>query len=276
MKHTKKSYTPSGPPDTFTALFTLPGGTTRRLPQCKVWNGVVVQLVSVGQGKKNTFGGMTAEGEGESWEEWEYYAYLPRPIYCKSKQTPEQIKEITEADGRCGKKKDWTECFEKYRFAMFTMGDNGNGYKVENLKEVEEREVIENRTATLAGGFRGFKIDERLPSELWNRLRPYAKFYKKADIEEYYEDMDDFGMVDMAWMQQGWNYSREVIGILVSLGWTVLYCQRPITSYEDTDRVDKELRQEAEQKREIEEEKNRQQKAILAQYRDALGQNGNT
>lgn len=232
--------TSSGPPNTFTAKITVPNNPNPRyMANCKIWNGVLVQLTSVGRGKKTEKGGLNAYGEGDMWEEWEYYAYIPKPIYCTAKFDREDLKdEIPKLDQACGKKQDYSECFAKYREYMFVMGDNGHGYIVEDSEQAQLNAIRASKTVHIFGAFRGYKIIERLPADIWAKIKPYATYYSKDQIEEWYEDMDDFDRVDDARSESGWNYSHEAIEALIGMGWTVMYRDEALTSLADMPAID--------------------------------------
>lgn len=246
----KQKHTPAGPPNTFTAKVTTPNSETPRLiPNAKIWNGVLVRLVAVGKGKKTERAYWSPEGDADVVEEWEYYAYVPAPLYCKAKFISEhEEKEALALHDQCAKKPDWTVCFERYRHALLTMGDNGYGYLVEDNEAANAAAVLANRTATLTEGFRGFRIIERLPAEVWGKLKPYATFYSREQVEDWYEDMDDFHRVDDARHEAGWNYSAEIIDVLGGLNWKMEYQGEAVTSADQITAIDQRLREEAQER----------------------------
>ena len=238
MANFTKSFQKNNPPNSFDIQVTNPDGVVAEKRNCTLYNGLVVLLKSVGRGKKTEKAYWSPEGDADVDEEWEYYAYIPQPLYFMHGCSEALKAEIRALDQACAKKQEYTECFNKYSEYMCRMGEY-RSYITRNMDDVQAEKVKANRKITLYEGFGGFKILERLPSEIWSKIKPHAKFYKKEEIEDYYEDCDDFGKVENARDEAGWNYSSEVVSILIGLGYEIEYWGKPVEKYEDIAIIEK-------------------------------------
>lgn len=267
----QKKTASSGPPNTFTARITTPEAT-RHLANCKIWNGILVQLTSVGRGKKVEIGGMNAYGEGETWEEWEYYAYVPKPYFCKAKfrdnAEQEAAKKLFDS---CAKKGDWTACFEQYKHAMFVMGDNGHGYKVEDDEAAKAAALRTGATQiNFVSALFGLKIQERLPADLWALVKPYAEYITYEQADDYQEDCIGYPQYNVRDIM-GWHYKPDAITALVKSGCAVSYRGEPITSPDEMTGIDAKIDDEHRAYLEKQEARRRRKNELIAQLpkRDA-------
>lgn len=267
-KFTKNYQKSSTPPNSFSIEVTKPTGEKIIKHNCTLYNGVVVVLSPVGRGKKTEKAYWSPEGDADVVEEWEYYAYIPLPIFLVQGQPESVIKEIHKINDECAKKQDFTECFNRFRQYMPIMGANPKGYFVRNLKEVEEEKIKQNRKITLYAGFRGLKMLERVPGEMWAKIKGFATFYKKEDIEEYYEDTDDFGRVDNARDESGWNYGTAVIAVLLANGYELTYRSNPVLKLEDIEEIDTRLAKEEQER----EERVRQRRVVAESLRQRFNE----
>lgn len=111
MAKFSKNYQKSNtPPNSFSIEVTKPNGEKVIKGNCTLYNGIVVQLASVGRGKNTEKVYWSPEGDADVVEEWEYYAYIPRPMYLTGTESESLKAEIIKLDEACGKKNDYTEC----------------------------------------------------------------------------------------------------------------------------------------------------------------------
>ena len=215
-KLTKKS--------TFTAKVVIPNQPKPRfIPDAIIYKGKVLQLVSVGVGKPTIKGGMNSEGEGEVWEEYSSYTDKMMP-YLSKFLMGDKVKYYQSLLEK-SKNLLTTENEDEILSVSFVMGENVGGYIVSDVdedkrkKEAEELQKVENREVplTIRDSHFGLTIAERLPANVWAKLKPYAKFWSADDIDEWFDDMDDFYRVGEGKYMKGWYYSKEIIPILEGL-----------------------------------------------------------
>ena len=68
----------------------------------------------------------------------------------------------------------------------------------------------------------GLTISERLPTNVWSKLKPPAKYWSADDIDEWNEDMDNFSKVGNGKYMKGWYYTNEIIEILKILKFEII------------------------------------------------------
>jgi hypothetical protein len=208
-----------------TAKFTRNGESPKFIPGFN-YKGFLTSSVQIGVGEAINKGGFTADGDGETWEEYKSYKEKYRPYFDNNSMdasTRDFVKyNIADKDLRdvIG-----TE-YEKY---LIIFGTTAN-YTVVDVEEekankaAEEANSVANKSIPIKvidGSF-GKKIVTRLPAELFAKIKHEAKYWSAADIDDWNEDMDDFSKVGDGKYDKGWYYTENAVEILKNLGYEII------------------------------------------------------
>lgn len=213
----------------FTAKVVIPNQSQPRyIPNAIVYKGKIVQLVSVGVGIPIEKGCINSEGEGETWEEFSSYTdemrpYLSKVLMGSKVQYFQSLLKIS--DNLLTPKNE-----EELLSVSFQMGENSGGYFVSNVeedakkKEAEELLKVEKREVplTLRDSYFGLTIEQRLPKNIWESIKPHAKYWSEHDIDEWFDDMDDYFRVGEGRYMKGWYYTKDIVPILEKLNFTLI------------------------------------------------------
>ena len=206
---------------TFTAKVIIPGAENPRyIPDCIIYKGKLVALVERGIGEPKYNAERNSYGDYDEWEEYSSYVTKMKPYLSKALMGDRiaHFQAILKKSDNVLSPENEDELLA----VSFQIGENEGGYMVINTDKEKEDAVVErlekvaNREITLIVCEQkfGYSISERLPSNVWNKLRPYAKYWSAEDIDEWNEDMDDFEMVGDGKYLKGWYYQKEIIDIL--------------------------------------------------------------
>lgn len=266
---------PQNTTGTFTAKIYIPGDKNPRVfINCKLINGKLVQLANKGVGKGEEKGGFTPGGDGDSWVEYKSYRQVYKPLLSKEKikqagKNPQEVQMLLSKDSSIE-----PQDFHLVEPYLFEMGENPGGYIVVNADEEKEKQKSEKLAEVAAKkvpiyigkGYFGLTISERLPADVFAKLKPYASYH--SGNEDDLEWLDEEGFVDVkSYEVKGWYYTKEVIAILSGLGFPLMYGEHAIKDEKDLAEAKRLREQKREGERKIELDKRRLIDSINEQLR---------
>lgn len=230
---------------TFTVKITKPDDKSVFIPNCVIYQGKVCQQTKKGIGKSHTVGGIF-NGEGDCWEEYNKYEDCYK-AYINSTLMPENG--LTQSECTKLLNQDWNNAFTDDRIfkCLFVMGENPNGYMVEDQDEIASKKEIEREQSDKAAyaeklkvidfsdGFFGYTV-MRLPVEIWNIIKPFS-IYHTGD-EEDQEWADDQGYFNASkYDLKGYFYTEKALQALLNSGYRVSFSSYEIKDVSDMKEV---------------------------------------
>lgn len=211
------------------------------LSRVALYKGKIAMVREVGIGQPTEHAGWCG-GDADTWEEYDAYERK----FCGAIFNTDAVKalgreqEVADFQERLKReKRAWTEQdLDLFLDCFFQMGKNAGGRFVENANAKDEREaaakqhqVEESKVCHISEQQFGLTISERLPSQVWDKLRAHAEYFTKEYIDDFFDQTDEFESVGSG--RSGWYYKREIIAILTSLGWTVMYDDTVVTNEDE-------------------------------------------
>lgn len=243
---------------TSTAKVSKPGESPRYVPSVVNYRGYMAQEISRGIGKPIIKGGFNSYGEGETWEEYDKYETVYKPFfnksviadinYVKEKYANLDIRELVGTEA------------EAY---LIKWGENEGGMIVEDTdelrkreEEVKQREIIEGKSpVNFFLGYFGLRIAQRLPADIWNKIKDQAEYHKGDESDM--EFLDDMGFLNVNPREvRGWTYKASAVDTLIESGLKVTYRNFDINSSADLHSVDERIQKEQEELKKLTDEVN--------------------
>lgn len=250
-----------------------------RYVQGELVDGHVFQKLTVGLGKSWEEGGIGPGGDGDVWTVHERYEERLIPVFNTSFLSAGELKELKALTREQVSERPPSYWIEKYGHALFTMGGNRDGSLVVDVDE-EKKKKREERLGRVAskkeainftGSYFGYHCTTRVPKDLWDKhMKPWAKYWDRHEARELLEDMGG-SFTDPAHVA-GWNYQRGAIESILKTGYPVTWKGRPVTSFGDIKKIEKQMEKEAgearEKRKEIEKRKQELQKGLDRLFSD--------
>lgn len=202
---------------TFTAKVQTPNSSQPRYIQnCTIVNGIIVQVIEIGVGEAIEKGGMNAYGEGETWEEYSSYETRYRPYFNANKLTRDNKKEEVVSYNDSLKSAYKVEQLQKYKEYCLFLGDNGDGYFVEDTEIAKQEKIAAEKKVSFQShlcwetGITWYQLIGRYPEDVFNKMRPFLAYHNEQEEEE-----GDW---------KGWATTHHTLDIeeaLKSIGWTI-------------------------------------------------------
>lgn len=204
----------------FTIQVTRAGEPPKQRPNCiELPGGYVAMLRSEGRGKMTEAGAMNHYGEGETWEEWEYYEDVIQPLFDRA---------LTDAAGMTETlrtaKTDLASCQENGWMQYVLRLGNHNGVEVINLDAVREQQFLADRAVAFQAwpcwetGITWYQmVGERVPDEVFKAMRPLLTYH----AEQVEEEGNWRG-----WCIDHHGKMPDLEAALARVGWRVKYANR--------------------------------------------------
>jgi len=151
------------------------------------------------------------------------------------------------------------EQIAKYENVLIKWGhDEESGYTVTDA-ELNEKDgrVVEDNTVNVYRWIFGYGIREKLPSETWEKIKPYAEYHDGGESDQDLAEDMGYGIYNLSkYDLKGWAYSKEAINILIKEGFRVKFHDIEISSTSqisdiiDTENAEEKNRYDAEKERE--------------------------
>lgn len=151
----------------FTAKVQTPNlSHPKYIPNCTIISGILAQVIEVGVGEPVEKGGFNSDGEGETWKEYPSYETRYRPFYNANKLNRDNKKEEVLSYNNSLQSAFTIEQLKKYKEYCLIMGDNGDGYIVEDAEEARKKILIQKQieTAEKVKAETGYELEYLKPS----------------------------------------------------------------------------------------------------------------
>ena len=173
--------------------------------------------------------------------------------------------------------------YANYKNCLVKPGDNYL-LKVESLKTHNKEKEDSQATLLLQGkeainfthqplAKLGYQISNRLPKEVWQIARPFAKYYSAKD-EEFQELVDDMAWGVSAWDLAGWYYTIEAMQVFLKKNYKVSFYGSLINSdaliQPQIDAIRKQMQEKRMRKEVAEKKANEKRASVKAEIREAF------
>lgn len=212
---------------TTTAKCTRAGQSPKYIPNAVNFKGYLVGNSTKGVGTPITKGGFNSEGEGEVWDEYKKYEVFYRPyfnndIIIKKWDKEKFKKEVAELDVR-------QIIGTEYEISLIKFGENEGGLLVEDVEDVKNKTeaVLQDQIQKkeipieIANGHFGLFLKQRLSNNIFKLIAGYGNYMTAEEIDDWFEDMDDFSKVGEGKYLKGWYFKNEIIDVLKNHGFEV-------------------------------------------------------
>lgn len=225
-----------------TARFQREGEKESLIANAVNCEGYLCQSVQVGVGPSRQEVSW-AGGDADVYEVHDRYEEVIRPMFDARKTPADRAEEAKHCDSL-------EKALEKGMGPFLIRWGKQDGYTVTDEEENREKArqaamqqlADGDKPVDLTLGFMGLRIIQRLPTTLWEAVKPFAR-YEKAD-EGTMEHLDDCGFYDLNPRDvRGWYYKPEAIDALVAKGAVLRYRGVPITSHTQVDAINARVEQ---------------------------------
>jgi len=202
---------------TFTAKVQTPNSDKPKyIPNCAIISGILVQVIEVGLGDPIEKGGFNSYGEGETWEEYNSYETRYRPLYNANRLTRDNKKEEVLRYNDSFKSAFKLEQLEMYKEYCLVLGDNGDGYFVQDAEKAKQEQVVAKKEVSFRvhncweTGIDWYQLIGRYPENVFAVMRPFL-VYHSEEVEE-----------EGNW--KGWATTHNTLDseeALLKIGWTI-------------------------------------------------------
>lgn len=204
-----------------TIKFQRKGQSAKTILNAVNFNGFLTTSHQVGVGEGSEKGALI-DGEGNTWKEYEKYITCLKPYYDSSKLNQEQInylKEKNYADVNMAIADGWSDYLIRYEgTGEYVIIDTEAESKKE---EAEYFKMVLNKQSAIEFGSNEFGVflKKKIPDSIFAQIKAHGRYWSAEAIEDWFEDMDEFGMSGSSRQYAGWYFNKNVFEVLDILGY---------------------------------------------------------
>lgn len=167
---------------TFTAKFQRPGQEPRYIPHAAIYNGYLVVITQQGRGRSWEEGGMTADGDGDTWTVWQRYEEVMAPRFDAvrvgaMRSEVEKLKTVPDVIA-AGMEQYLLRFGEQEGYTI-------TNYDQEKAQEIEDKKIVEFHSHPCwETGLTWRQLAGRYPEHVFNAMRPHLYYHNEQEEEE--------------------------------------------------------------------------------------------